>query len=159
MQSTKWRVRASRFVFTLVVLLPVSTAVGTVPSTVAAGATSSGLPACRASQLTVTGGATLTNTTYPVMTTTGVHQASAYEVVPVYFYNRGENCHGVAPDGAVEFNSLACCSAAVSDFERAARFLGAVDSPEPITPEHGFFFSDSESKTRNDVSTRWRAAG
>jgi hypothetical protein len=50
-------------------------------------------PACQASQIAVTAGATVTNTTYPVRTSTGVHQSPAYEEVPVYFYNRDATCH------------------------------------------------------------------
>ena len=50
-------------------------------------------PACLASNITVTAGATVTNTTYTVKTSTGLHQASAYEKVPVYFYNRSATCH------------------------------------------------------------------
>jgi hypothetical protein len=93
MQCLKKPVRGSRVILTLVILIPLATAVTTVSSPVAANASPTVLPACQASQLTVTGGAVTTNTTYPVKTTTGVHQDPAYEVVPVYFYNRGTSCH------------------------------------------------------------------
>jgi hypothetical protein len=86
-------VRRNRVVLTLVLLVPLAIAVGTLSSRAAANAASSSLPACRASQLTVTGGAISMNTSYPVRTTTGVSQVRAYEVVPVYFYNRGPSCH------------------------------------------------------------------
>jgi hypothetical protein len=62
------------------------------PTVIAQAATPSH-PACKASQLTVSAGATLTNTTYAVKTSTGLHQVPAYEEVPVYFYNRGVVCH------------------------------------------------------------------
>jgi hypothetical protein len=57
-------------------------------------------PACQASQITVTAGKTLTNATYEVRTTTGLHQVRAYELVPLYFYNTGATCHLLmsAPD-------------------------------------------------------------
>jgi hypothetical protein len=50
-------------------------------------------PACNSSQIRVTAGATLTDTTYTVTTSTGAHQVPAYEVVPVSFYNKGATCH------------------------------------------------------------------
>ncbi len=50
-------------------------------------------PACQSSQIRVTAGATATDATYAVRTSTGVHQVSAYEIVPVSFYNEGATCH------------------------------------------------------------------
>ena len=50
-------------------------------------------PACQSSQIRVTAGATATDATYTVRTSTGVHQVSAYEIVPVSFYNKGATCH------------------------------------------------------------------
>ncbi len=69
-------------------------------STTPAQAAMSLPPACQVSQISVTAGATVTNTTYPVKTSTGLYQMPAYEVVPVYFYNRGVTCHLLmgAPD-------------------------------------------------------------
>jgi hypothetical protein len=93
MQFSMKRVRGSRVALSLVVLIPLAIAAGTVSSTLSANAASSLLPACQASQLTVTGGPTQTNTTYPVKTTTGVRQSRAFELVPVYFHNRGVSCH------------------------------------------------------------------
>lgn len=61
-------------------------------------------PACQASQIRVAAGATLTDTTYPVRTSTGVHQVPAYEVVPVYFYNKGATCHLLM--GAPDFQAV-----------------------------------------------------
>jgi len=93
MSFLRWRVRRSRAALALVVLLPLAIAVGTVSPAVTAHAATSTLPACRASRITVTAGRTVNNTTYPVRTSTGVHQVPAYEVVPVYFYNLGATCH------------------------------------------------------------------
>jgi predicted ATPase len=56
------------------------------------------------------------------------------------------------------FNNLACCAAALSDFERAARLLGGVEGLDPLMPEHGFFLSDAESRTRSDAAALCRAA-
>jgi hypothetical protein len=85
--------RRSRVVLTLLVLIPSAIAAGSMSPTFAANAAASALPACQAAQLIVTGGVITTNTSYPVKTTTGLHQARAYEMVPVYFYNRGSSCH------------------------------------------------------------------
>ena len=93
MSYLRKRVRGSRVVLALIVLMPLAIAVGTVSPTVSAHAATPSHPACKASQITVSAGATVTNTTYSVRTTTGVHQVPAYEVVPVYFYNRGTTCH------------------------------------------------------------------
>ncbi len=49
--------------------------------------------ACSASQIVVSAGATRTDTTYPVATSSGVHQMPAADVVPLYFFNRGATCH------------------------------------------------------------------
>jgi predicted ATPase/class 3 adenylate cyclase len=57
-----------------------------------------------------------------------------------------------------QFNNMACSAAAVSDFERAARLLGGVESLEPLMPEHGFFLSNSELEARDDAATKCRAA-
>jgi hypothetical protein len=47
---------------------------------------------CRGSQVVVSAGATLTDTTYPVVTSSGVHQMPAAHVIPLYFLNRGATC-------------------------------------------------------------------
>jgi hypothetical protein len=83
----------------------------------------------------VTGGATLTNTTYPVMTTTGVHQASAYEEVPVNFYNRGENCHLLmgAPEVQLLRHTSNASGAPASDISLPA---GADNTRRPVVRRH-----------------------
>src|ERR1035437_6177765 len=93
MSYLRKRVRESRVVLAHVVLMPLATAIGTLSPAVTSYAASSSHPACLASQIAVTAGATETNTSYPVRTSTGVHQSPAYEMVPVYFYNRGATCH------------------------------------------------------------------
>ena len=50
-------------------------------------------PACQASQIRVSAGATVTNTSITVATATGVRPVFVDEAVPVYFYNRGDVCH------------------------------------------------------------------
>jgi len=87
------RVRENRVVLALAVLMSLAIAVGTLSPTGSSSATSSMHPACRASQIVVTAGATETNASYPVRTSTGLHRSSAFEIVPVYFHNRGATCH------------------------------------------------------------------
>ena len=55
-------------------------------------------------------------------------------------------------------NTLACCAAATSDFERASKLLGGVEGLDPLMPEHGFFLSDSETRAREVAATQCRAA-
>jgi hypothetical protein len=86
-------VRESRVVLALVVLLPLALAVGTLSLAAAAHAAAPAQPACQASQIAVTAGATLGATNYLVRTSTGLQQRSASQVIPVYFYNRGATCH------------------------------------------------------------------
>lgn len=93
MSYLRKRVRENRVVLALAVLMPLAIAIGALSPAVTSNAASSSHPACLASQITVTAGATKTNVTLPVRTSTGVHQVPAYEVVPVYFYNRGATCH------------------------------------------------------------------
>ena len=93
MSCQKKRVHRSRAVLAVVVLLPLAIAVGTVSPAVVAQAVTRSHPACLASNITVTDGVTVTNTTYTVKTSTGLHLVPAYEEVPVYFYNRGAACH------------------------------------------------------------------
>jgi hypothetical protein len=87
------RVRESRVVLALFVLVPLTIAVGALSPAVTAHAAAPAQPACRASQIAVTAGATLGATNYLVRTSTGVQHRSASKVVPVYFYNRGATCH------------------------------------------------------------------
>jgi hypothetical protein len=88
-KRTQWRgiVRA------LAMLLPISIAVGACSSLSLVQAAIASYPACQASQITVTAGATATNAPYPVRTSSGVRLSLAYELVPVYFDNRGSTCH------------------------------------------------------------------
>ena len=86
-------VRESRVVLALVVLLPLAIAVGTLSPAVTAHAAAPAQPACQASHIAVTAGATSGATNYLVRTSTGLQQRSASKVVPVYFYNRGATCH------------------------------------------------------------------
>lgn len=87
------RVRESRVVLALVVLMPMAIAVGTLSPAVTAHAATTAQPACQASQIAVTAGATLGRTNYLVKTSTGLQHRSASKVIPVYFYNRGATCH------------------------------------------------------------------
>lgn len=102
MNFLKQRVRGNRAALALVILtltvLPM--VLGPVSPAVTAQAATTSHPACRASQIKVSSGATLTNTTYPFRTSTGVRQEPAYEVIPVYFYDQGATCHLLmgAPD-------------------------------------------------------------
>jgi len=50
-------------------------------------------PACVASQIRVTEGPTQINAPYTLTTSTGKHQARAFELVPVTFYNVSATCH------------------------------------------------------------------
>ena len=56
------------------------------------------------------------------------------------------------------FNNLACCAAAASEFERAARLLGGVERLDPLMPEHGFYLTDTELRVRKDASAQCRSA-
>jgi hypothetical protein len=87
------RVRLSNVILGLAVIASSTAVTLAWPLAVNAQAANSAHPACQASQITVTAGATVTNTTYTVKTSTGLHQVPAYEEVPVYFYNRGTPCH------------------------------------------------------------------
>ena len=58
--------------------------------------------ACRASQIRVSAGATASDTTYSLVTATGVRPVFAYEAVPLYFYNRGDVCHLLMSAPAVQ---------------------------------------------------------
>ncbi len=80
-------------VVTAMVLVPLVITIGMTLSPRAAHAATTSHPACQASQIVVSAGATSLNSTYSVRTSTGVHYERAYEVVPVYFYNRGDTCH------------------------------------------------------------------
>lgn len=83
--SRRSAVVATAFALALAVLTPALLPV------VSANAATSAL-ACQAAQITVTTGATLMNTTYPVKTSSGIHSLRAFEEIPVYFHNRGSTC-------------------------------------------------------------------
>jgi len=91
MIKRKDRVRAGATALALAVLMPLTIAVSVASPAVSAQAATLA-PACQATHLTVTTGATLMNTTYPVKTSTGLHESSAYEAFPVYFHNHGSTC-------------------------------------------------------------------
>jgi len=93
MSYLRERVRESRVVLALAVLMPLAIAVGTLSPALTAHAAAPAHPACQASQIAVTAGATLGGTNYLVRTSTGLQRRSASKVVPVYFYNRGATCH------------------------------------------------------------------
>ena len=93
MSHLRKRVRESRVVLALAVLMPIAIVVGTLSPAVSSNAASPSHPACQASQIAVTAGATLGGTNYLVRTSTGLQRRSASKVVPVYFYNRGATCH------------------------------------------------------------------
>jgi hypothetical protein len=93
-------------------------------------------PACQASQVRVTAGATLTNATYPVRTSTGVHQELAYEIVPVYFYNKAATCHllmGAPGFIAVRNTTTLRSSTPSDDFSIPA---GADNTKRPLVTHH-----------------------
>jgi hypothetical protein len=92
MNGLKMRVHLSKPVFVSAVLMLLAL-VGTSMSPAAAHAAALSHPSCNSSEIAVSAGETETNTTYPVKTSTGIHEVPAFEVVPVYFYNRGTVCH------------------------------------------------------------------
>lgn len=93
------RSRWTDVALTLVVIVPLTAATLAGPLEVSAHAATTH-PACQASQIQVTAGATLLNTGYNESTPTGIVKAFANEAVPVYFYNKGATCHLLmgAPD-------------------------------------------------------------
>lgn len=90
MRYLRTRVRESRAALALAILMPLAIALS--PAT-SSSATSAMQPACQASQVVVTAGATLGETNYSMRTPIGLQQRSASLVIPVYFYNRGAICH------------------------------------------------------------------
>ena len=92
MMSVRRRVLGNTTPLVLIVVMPLLLAGCSASSSTTAQAVTSH-PACDASQITVTAGKTLTNATYAVRTTTGLHRVRADELVPVYFYNTGATCH------------------------------------------------------------------
>lgn len=87
------RVRSASVALAMAVIATLVTVTLTGPLALTAHASSSTHPACQASQIKVTAGATLLNATYDAMTPRGVVKAFANEVVPVYFKNLGATCH------------------------------------------------------------------
>ncbi|MHB8380093.1 MAG: hypothetical protein ACYDB2_09305 [Acidimicrobiales bacterium] len=119
----------------MVVLLPLAVALCTVSPAVVARATTPSRPACVASNITVTEGATVTNTTYTVKTSTGLHQVPAYEEVPVYFYNRGAPCHLLmgAPDVRAVRDTTHVAAITLHDLSFPA---GADNTRRPVIARH-----------------------
>jgi len=109
--------------------------VGTVSPIVVAQAATPSHPACLASNIAVTAGATATNATYTVKTSTGLHQASAYEEVPVYFYNRGATCHLLM--GAPEVRAVGdAANAAAITLHDLSIPTGADNTGRPVVAHH-----------------------
>ena len=128
-------VRESRAVLALAVLMPLALAVSSTSLAVKADAATPSHPACQASRITVTTGSTETNTTYPVRTSTGVHQELALEIVPVYFYNRGTTCHLLmgAPIFRAVRNTTDVAHFAAHDLSVPA---GADNTRRPVVARH-----------------------
>jgi hypothetical protein len=127
------RLRHGNAVLALVAL-PLMIAVGTMSLAGIAHAAKPSHPACRASQIKVTTGATVMNTTYAVRTSTGVHQSPASEVVPVYFYNRGAICH--LPMGAPVFDAVRNTDSFVVSTNDIAIPGGADNNRRPVINHH-----------------------
>jgi hypothetical protein len=91
--------------------------------------------ACQATQVRVTAGPTAFNTTYPVTTSTGHHRVPAYEVVPVYFYNRGSTCHLLmsAPDVRALRGAPSPSGAPLNDFSVPT---SADNTRRPVVEHH-----------------------
>jgi hypothetical protein len=83
---------AKKFAFALAIVALFTAVTLTGPLAVSAHAATKH-PFCISSQIRVTTGATLINSHYPETTSTGTYQVPAYEAVPVFFYNKGANCH------------------------------------------------------------------
>jgi hypothetical protein len=121
--------------FALVVMLPLSAAVGVISSFPTAQAATTSYPACEASQITVTAGATAANVLYPVRNSIGVRQSRAFELVPVYFHNRGTTCHLLmgAPEVRVVRNTSDPAAIPLSDLSAPA---GADNTRRLVVPRH-----------------------
>lgn len=85
--------RASGVSFALAVLMISALTMSTTSPAASAYVAASSRPACAAKQIIVSAGVTLTNTTYPHMTSSGLRREPAHEAVPIYFHNRGPTCH------------------------------------------------------------------
>jgi len=135
MNYQKKRVRDSRVELALAALMTLAITVGTTSLAISANAATPSPPACRASQIAVTAGATETNTTYPVRTSSGVHQVPALEIVPVYFYNRGTTCHLLmgAPIFRAVRNTTDVAHFAAHDLSVPA---GADNTRRPVVARH-----------------------
>jgi hypothetical protein len=110
---------------TIVVLALFLAATGTVSPVVIAQAAALKPPVCQTAEIKMTAGATVTNTSFPVRTSTGLHQSPAYEEIPLYFYNRGAVCH----------------------LESDAPFIEAVRNTKSITELSQISAQDSSSPT------------
>ena len=94
--------RRRRSAVALILLTPLALVVMiSLPVPIAQGATLH--TACQASQIRLSVSATEKNATYEVRTSTGLHNAFAYELVPVHFYNRGRTCHLLMGGPNVQF--------------------------------------------------------
>jgi hypothetical protein len=138
MNYLRKRVRKGRVTLAVVALMPLAIVVGTMSPAVTAYAATPSQPACQASQITLTTGATMTDTTYPVRTSTGVHQSLAYEAVPVYFYNRGAVCHLLmgAPDFQAVRNTTEVAKLSALAAHDVSVPAGADNTRRPVVAHH-----------------------
>jgi hypothetical protein len=132
------RVRWGNLILGLAVIAPLTAVTLACPLEVDAQAATTAHPACQASQITVMASATLTDTTYPVKTSTGVHQVPAYEVVPVYFYNKGAICHLLmgAPDFQAVRNTTDVVNLSALSAHDMSVPAGADNTRRPVVARH-----------------------
>jgi hypothetical protein len=130
------RARRSGVSWVRIALLPLAVVLGTTLSFGIAQAGATLYPACQASQIAVTAGATATNTLYPVRTTIGVRQSLAYELVPVYFQNLGPTCHLLmgAPEVRAVRNATDPATISTNDLSAPA---GADNTRRMVVSGHG----------------------
>ena len=137
MKSVRRRAIGNTSALVLVVLTPLLLAGYSASSSTTAQAVTSH-PACDASQITVTAGKTLTNATYAVRTTSGLHQVRADELVPVYFYNTGATCHLLmgAPQVLAVRNTKDVTDLATLSMHDVSIPSGAVDTRRRVVVRH-----------------------
>jgi hypothetical protein len=118
--------------------MPLAIAVGTVSPALIAQAATPSHPACLASNITVTAGVTVTNTTYTVKTSTGLHQVPAFEDVPVYFYNRSTTCHLLmgAPEVQAVRNTMDIVNLSALSAHDVSVPAGADNTRRPVVAHH-----------------------
>jgi hypothetical protein len=112
------RVRWGNVALALAVIAPLTAVTLTGPLAVTVEAAHSAYPACQASRIRVTAGATLINTIYNEGTPKGIVKSLANEAVPLYFYNKGTTCHLLmgAPSFRAVRNSTDVGTLTIRDF-------------------------------------------